>query len=85
MTCSKIGVGFFSPKMDGENSGSKPELKMDDLGGFPYFWKHPTRPRKNQKKITEGEHPNTLPKMDTQNEGLEKVAPFKHGNFWYLC
>ena len=23
--------------------------------------------------------------MDTQNDGLEKVTPFKHGNFWYLC
>ena len=29
----------------------------------------------------------TLPKtnMDTQNDGLEKVTSFKHGNFWYLC
>ncbi len=29
----------------------------------------------------------TLPKtnMDTQNDGLEKVVPFKHGNFSYLC
>ena len=29
----------------------------------------------------------TLPKtnMDTQNDGLEKVTPFKTGNFWYLC
>ena len=26
--------------MDGENNG-KPELKIDDLGGHPYFWKHP--------------------------------------------
>ena len=28
---------------------------------------------------------NTLPKttMDTQNDGLEKVTPFQHGNFWY--
>ena len=28
----------------------------------------------------------TLPKtnMDTQNDGLEKVTPFKTGNFWYL-
>ena len=28
--------------------------------------------------------PTTLPKtnMDTQNDGLEKVSPFKHGNFW---
>ena len=24
-------------------------------------------------------------KMDTQNDGLERVTPFKHGNFWYLC
>ncbi len=23
--------------------------------------------------------------MDTQNDGLEKVTPFKDGNFWYLC
>ncbi len=22
--------------------------------------------------------------MDTQNDGLEKVTPFKHGNFWYI-
>ncbi len=32
----KIGV----PKMDGENNG-KPYEQMDDLGVFPYFWKHP--------------------------------------------
>ena len=24
-------------------------------------------------------------RLDTQNDGLEKVAPFKNGNFWYLC
>ena len=23
--------------------------------------------------------------MDTQNDGLEKVTPFKHANVWYLC
>ena len=23
--------------------------------------------------------------MDTQNDGLEKVTPFKHSNFGYLC
>ena len=23
--------------------------------------------------------------MDTQNDGLEEVSPFKHGNCWYLC
>ena len=23
--------------------------------------------------------------MDTQNHGLEKVAPFQYGHFWYLC
>ena len=23
--------------------------------------------------------------MYTQNDGLEKVAPFKYGPFWYLC
>ena len=26
--------------MDGENKG-KPYEQMDDLGVFPYFWKHP--------------------------------------------
>ena len=28
----------------------------------------------------------TLPKtnMDIQNDGLKKVTPFKHGDFWYL-
>ena len=27
----------------------------------------------------------TLPQtnMDTQNDGVEKVTPFKNGNFWY--
>ncbi len=24
-------------------------------------------------------------RLDTQNYGLEKVTPFKSGNFWYLC
>ena len=30
---------------------------------------------------------NTPPKtnMDTENDGLEKVTPFKHCNSWYLC
>ena len=23
--------------------------------------------------------------MDTENDGLEKVTPFKYGHFWYLC
>ena len=23
--------------------------------------------------------------MDTQNDGLEKVAPFRYGHFLYLC
>ena len=23
--------------------------------------------------------------MDTQNDGLEKVVPFKYGHVWYLC
>ena len=23
--------------------------------------------------------------MDTQNDDLEKVTPFKYGHFWYLC
>ena len=23
--------------------------------------------------------------IDTQNDGLEKVTPFKTGHFWYLC
>ena len=31
-----------TPKMDGENKGSKPYEQMDDLGGkTPYSWKHP--------------------------------------------
>ena len=24
-------------------------------------------------------------KMETQNDGLEKVTPFECGHFWYLC
>ena len=35
----KIGA-CKHPKMDGENNG-KPYEQMDDLGVFPYFWKHP--------------------------------------------
>ena len=27
--------------MDGEHNGSKAYFLMDDLGVFPYFWKHP--------------------------------------------
>ena len=23
--------------------------------------------------------------MDTPNDGLENVSPFKYGHFWYLC
>ena len=23
--------------------------------------------------------------MDTQHDVLEKVTPFKNGNYWYLC
>ena len=23
--------------------------------------------------------------MDSQNDGLEKVVPFKYGHSWYLC
>ena len=35
-------IGFFSPKMDGENNGSKPYEQMDDLGGFtPIFGSTP--------------------------------------------
>ena len=32
-------------------------------------------------------HIGTSPKtnMDNQNDGLEKVTPFKHGKCWYLC
>ena len=31
-----------TPKMDGENNGKpNPYFLMDDLGVFPYFWKHP--------------------------------------------
>ena len=25
------------------------------------------------------------PRKDAQNDGLEKVTPFKHDNSWYLC
>ena len=46
---------------------------------FLSFW-----PRFQAKEI---EFNPTPPKtnMDTQNDGLEKVTPFKHGNCWYLC
>ena len=23
--------------------------------------------------------------MDTQNDGLDNVSPFRYGHFWYLC
>ena len=40
----KPETGIIYPKMDGENNG-KPEnpIKMDDLGVYHYFWKHPYR------------------------------------------
>jgi len=28
---------------------------------------------------------NPKTNMDTQNDGLEQVAPLKYGHFWYLC
>ncbi len=32
-------IVVFTPKMDGENNGSKPSEQMDDLEGkTPYFW-----------------------------------------------
>ena len=30
-------------------------------------------------------NPRKLTWICTQNDGLEKVTPFKHANFWYLC
>ena len=30
-----------TPKMDGENNGSKPYVLMDDLGGVPIFLETP--------------------------------------------
>ena len=35
-----LNIGFFSPKMDGENNG-KPYEQMDDLGGPPLFLETP--------------------------------------------
>ncbi len=32
--------GDFTPKMDGENNGSKPYEQMDDFGGTIIFGKH---------------------------------------------
>ena len=29
-------------------------------------------------------HPRNLFKIDTKNDALENVFPFKYGNFWYL-
>ncbi len=42
----------------------------------------PQSPHSFSRKIT-----TTPPKtnMDTQNDGLEKVTPLQHGNFWYPC
>ena len=44
-------VVVFPPKMDGENNGSKPYEQMDDLGAFPYFWKHPYVKVKGEKHV----------------------------------
>ena len=32
-----------------------------------------------------GKSRKNLHPMDTQNDGLEKVVPFKYGHVWYLC
>ena len=49
---------------------------------------NPGHPGDSHLLITKQHQPekHTLPKtnMDTQNDGLKKVTPFKHGNFW-LC
>ncbi len=44
-------------------------------------------PRGLQKVVKNGKDLNTPPKtgVDTQNYGLEKVAPFKYGHCSYLC
>ena len=34
-------------------------------------------------RIESGTPPKT--NMDTQNDGLEEVTFFQHGNSWYLC
>ena len=38
----KIGIGFFFPQnwmvKINENNGSKPYIKMDDLGGFSHIF-----------------------------------------------
>ena len=36
----------------------------------------------SQKKMNRFTPPKT--NMDTQNDGLEKVTPFKNGHYWYL-
>ena len=49
--------------------------------------------RAEEEKAVEGDKSwpagkdHTPPKtnMDTQNDVLEKVTPFKHGTCWYLC
>ena len=43
--CFQKSGGKLPPKMDGENSGSKPYEQMDDLGGKPpplFLVQHPT-------------------------------------------
>ena len=52
MGVSKNRGRFFSPKMDGENSG-KPELKMDDLG-VPLFLETPNSPQEESEKKHNG-------------------------------
>ena len=37
------------------------------------------------KNLKQQLHSRKLMAGGPQNDGLEKVTPFKHGNFWYLC
>ena len=76
-------------------------LTWQNVGGSAVWWLHPDPNRSNvgsffcgkksqNSKKTSHQWTNqkfTTPKtnMDTQNDGLEKVTPFKNGNFWYLC
>ena len=37
------------------------------------------------KELSFKSHTAQKTNMDTQNDSLEKVIPFKYGHFWYLC
>ena len=89
LVCNVQGIGdAISHKdnktQDFQNANSP---SHQNLGGVCVFLgrappKHMELPQSLQKRVL---HSRKLTAGVPQNDGLDKVTPLKHGNFWYLC